>query len=472
MSCRRFTYVLACVTLTLAGCATFSKTAPSQKMRDTRSYAAERSFEAPVTQWPTDKWWQSYADPQLDALIAEAILGSPSLASAQARMEKAEALAQQAGAALSPTVSANGSVQQLKQSYNAGVPPAFVPKGYNNSARATLDFSYELDFFGRNRAALAAATSEAEAARADAAVAWLSLSTSVAAAYADLAQLCADRDAAAEAVRVREHSSSLTAQRVANGLENQGAAAQADASAASAREQLAALDESIGLTRNRLATLLGAGPDRGLLIKRPDIHALAVFGLPADLQANLIGRRPDIIAARLRAESAASRIKESRAAFYPNINLAAYIGQQSLGLDLFTRDGSRIGAVGPAVSLPIFQGGKLRAAYRGAIADYDDAVAAYNSTISQALQDVANAAVSLRALDGRLAESEKAFQASKHAHEIAVRRYEGGMATYLEVLTAEDALISNQRTLADLRARAFSLDIALARALGGGFGAG
>lgn len=232
------------------------------------------------------------------------------------------------------------------------------------------------------------------------------------------------------------------------------------------------MDESIGLTRNRLATLLGAGPDRGLLIERPDIHTLVVFGLPADLQANLIGRRPDIIAARLRAESAGSRIKEARVAFYPNINLTAYIGQQSLGLDLLTRDGSRIGAVGPAVSLPIFEGGKLRAAYRGVIADYDDAVATYNGTVAQALQDISDAAVSLRALDGRIAESERAFQASQHAFDIAVQRYQGGVATYLEVLTAEDALINNRRTLADLRARAFSLDVALMRALGGGFEAG
>jgi outer membrane protein TolC len=125
--------------------------------------------------------------------------------------------------------------------------------------------------------------------------------------------------------------------------------------------------------------------------------------------------------------------------------------------------------VGPAISLPIFQGGRLRAAYRGAIADYDSAVAAYNSTVTQALQDVSDTAVSLRALDGRLAESERAFQASTHAYDIALRRYEGGVATYLEVLTAEDALITNRRALADLRARAFSLDVALVHALGGGF---
>jgi NodT family efflux transporter outer membrane factor (OMF) lipoprotein len=357
----------------------------------------------------------------------------------------------------------------VKQSYNNGIPATFVPQGYNNSARVTLDFSYDFDFFGRNRAALAAATSEAEAARVDAAAARLTLSTSIAAAYADLAQLNADRDAAVEAVRIRERSSDLTARRFTAGLENQASAAQADAGSASARAQVAALDESINLTRNQLAALLGAGPDRALTIERPAISSLKTFGVPADLEANLLGRRPDVVAARLRAEAASQRIKQARADFYPNINLAAYIGQQALGLDLLTREGSRIGAIGPAVRLPIFEGGRLRAAYRGANADYDAAVASYNGTVVQALHDVADVAVSARALDARLAESRKAVQASTLAHDIALRRYEGGVATYLEVLSAEDGLITNQRVLADLQARAFSLDVALVRALGGGF---
>jgi NodT family efflux transporter outer membrane factor (OMF) lipoprotein len=209
-----------------------------------------------------------------------------------------------------------------------------------------------------------------------------------------------------------------------------------------------------------------------LQIEPPDIQTLRSFGLPTDLQADLMGRRADITAARLRVTAAAQRIKQSRADFYPNVNLAAYIGQQSLGLDLLTRTGSQIGAIGPAVSLPIFQGGKLRAAYRGAIADYDSAVAEYNGAITQALQDIADAAVSLRALDGRLKEGQQALDASHRAYNIALRRYQGGVATYLEVLDAETALINNQRTLVNLHSRAFSLDVTLVRALGGGFTAG
>jgi NodT family efflux transporter outer membrane factor (OMF) lipoprotein len=464
--------VLACASLVFAGCAAIPKTTATQKVLDTRDFASERSFTAPAAQWPAQDWWHAYGDPQLDALIDEALRESPTLAAAQARILKAQSLAQQANAALLPTLSANGSLQKYKQSYNNGFPPALVPQGYNNSARASLDFNYEFDFFGRNRAALAAATSEADAASADAAAARISLSTSVAAAYADLAQLYADREALAEAVRIRQQMLELTDRRFTQGLENRGAVDEADSNTASAREQLAEVDESIGLTHNRIAALLGAGPDRGLQIAPPAIQNIRSFGLPDDLQADLIGRRADIIAARLRATAAAQRIKQARAEFYPNVNLSAYIGQQSLGLDLFTRAGSQIGAIGPAVTLPIFQGGKLRAAYRGAIADYDSAVAEYNGALSQALQGVADAAVSLRALDGRLKESQQALEASRRAYHIALRRYQGGVATYLEVLTAENALINNQRTLADLRSREFSLDVALVRALGGGFEAG
>ena len=461
--------VLACASLALTGCAAIPETTATQKARDTRDFAVERSFKAPAAQWPAQDWWGAYGDPQLNVLIAEALRDSPTLASAQARILKAQSLAQQANAALLPSLSANGSLQKYKQSYNNGVPPELVPRGYNNSARTTLDFSYEFDFFGRNRAALAAATSDADAASADAAAARISLSTSVAAAYADLAQLYADRDALADAVRIRKQMFELTGRRFGQGLENQGAVDQADANAATARGQLAEIDESIGLTRNRLAALLGAGPDRGLQIEPPAIQGINTFGLPTDLQADLIGRRADITAARLRATAAAQRIKRARAEFYPNLNLSAYIGQQSLGLDLLTRAGSQIGAIGPAISLPIFQGGKLRAAYRGAIADYDNAVASYNSAVSQALQDVADAAVSVRALEGRRKEGDRALEASRRAYNIALRRYQGGVATYLEVLNAENALITNQRTVADLHARAFSLDVTLVRALGGGF---
>ena len=453
----------------LSACAAIPKLPPAETARTGESYAVERSFAAPPSEWPSDRWWSAYGDPQLDSLIDEALAGSPDLAAARARIVKAQALAGEARAATLPSLTGNASYQAVKQSYNNGIPAAFVPKGYNDAGRMTLDFAYDFDFFGKNRAALAAATSNAEAAGADAAAARLALSTSVASAYADLAQLFADRDAAQDAVSTRRQSLQLINDRLTNGLENREASEEARSNLASAQANLRAVEESLGLTRNRLAALLGAGPDRGLAIARPRVGGLKPFGLPTDVQADLIGRRPDVTAARLRAQAAAHGIREAKAEFYPDINLSAYFGQQSLGLDTFLKSSSVIGAIGPAVRLPIFDGGRLRANYRGAAADYDAAVDSYNGALTQALKDVADVAVSYRALDERLARSREAYDASRLAHEIALQRYRGGLATYLDVLTAENTMIVNQQVVADLQARAFTLDVALVHALGGGF---
>jgi len=189
--------------------------------------------------------------------------------------------------------------------------------------------------------------------------------------------------------------------RKAEGLENAGAVERARSALATSQGELAALDEALVLARNRIAVLLGAGPDRGLTITRPAPIAREDFGLPANLPAELIGRRPDIIAARLRSEAAASRIKEARAAFYPNINLAGLIGLQALGLDNVFKSGSEFGTVGPAISLPIFDGGSLRGRYRASEADYREAVAQYDGALIQALREIADAAASERALGQR-----------------------------------------------------------------------
>jgi NodT family efflux transporter outer membrane factor (OMF) lipoprotein len=218
-----------------------------------------------------------------------------------------------------------------------------------------------------------------------------------------------------------------------------------------------------------LAALAGAGPDLGLALKRPAATSRAAFGLPPNLQADLLGRRPDLQAARLRAEAAAKRIDVARAGFYPNVNLAAFIGVQSLGLNNLTKSGSDIGQAGLAFSLPIFEGGRLEGAYRGARADYDAAVATYDRTLITALQEVADAAAGQRALSVRLGAAREALAHGEEAYRIARLRYEGGLSNYLTLLTAEDAVIAQRRAVAQLEARALTLDASLVRALGGGF---
>jgi len=451
----------------LAACATLPSPGPKPVAKAPQSYAVAQSLAGPERAWPGDGWWTAYGDAQLDGLIREALADAPSLAIAEARIRKAQSVENRGR--LTPTISANGYVVEQKQSYNAGFPRAFVPHGYMDYGRATLDFSWELDFWGKNRAAVAAAITETRAAAADAAEARLALSTNVAAAYADLARLYAERDVAARAVEVQAQTSQLVSDRVRNGLDTLAEQRQAEANPLQAQADLKAIDEQIALTRNRIAALIGAGPDRGLAITPPKVGALAAIGAPKELAANLVGRRPDVTAARLRAEAAAKRIKEARAAFYPDVNLAAFIGVQSLTLTKLTAPGSDIGSVGPAFSLPIFNGGHLRANLRGAEADRDIAVASYDAAVTEAFRQVADVLASSRALQGELADSRAALAASEDAYRIARLRYQGGLSTYPAVLLTEQGVLTRRRIVADLEARALILDVQLVRALGGGF---
>jgi NodT family efflux transporter outer membrane factor (OMF) lipoprotein len=391
------------------------------------------------------------------------------LAQAQARVHQAQAYAQEVSATLGPHLDALASVAEVKQSYNMGFPPELVPHGWQDTGTGALALNWQLDFFGKNRALLAAATSETEAAKAEDAAARLALSTAIAAAYADLDQLCADHDAAQDALKVRKESEGLIAQRFAQGLETRAAQERAHAGRAGAEAELAALDEAIGLNKNRIAALMGQGPDRGRSIARPQPGAIRAFGLPPNLQAELIGRRPDVVATRLMAEAEAKRIKAAKADFYPNVNLMGLIGYQSLGLNMLTKSGSSFGGIGPAVTLPIFESGELQGAYRRARARYEEAVATYDQTLVRALKEVADSAVSAKALDARLDKSREALDAAQGAYDLTRQRYARGLGTYLDVLTAEDELIANRRAVADLETRAFTLDVGLIRALGGGY---
>ncbi|PTD24250.1 efflux transporter outer membrane subunit [Sphingomonas fennica] len=456
-------------TALLAACAPVPDLGAAPRPLAAGSIVATQSFAAGETAWPQAGWWQAYGDAQLSALIDEGLKGAPDLAAAAARLRKADALAQQAGAALLPSLDASASGGWAKQSYNNGIPPAFVPRGWQDNGRAALDLGLDLDLWGRNRAALRAATSDAAAARIELEEARLVLSTNIAAAYADLARLFAERDVQQSALRVRSETLALVANRVATGLDTQAELKQAEAAVPAARADVAATDEAIALTRNRLAALIGAGPDRGLAIERPATPALGGRGLPPGVTTDLIGRRPDVAAARARVEAAAARIKVARADFYPAINLSAMIGLQSLGIDNLVKSGSSIGSVGPAISLPIFHGGELAGRYKGARADYDQAVASYDGSVVEAYHQVADAVTSQRSLAVRLDETRRALASSEQAYAVARQRYEGGLSTFLDVLSAEDAVLLNRRIVADLEARAFTLDVALVRALGGGF---
>lgn len=455
----------------LAGCASIPDLGPQPQLRTAETVSATASLPSGQGEWPTDGWWQAYGDPQLDALIEEGLRNSPDMAMAAARFRQAEAYAQQAGAALLPSVDAQGTATLDKQSYNNGFPKQFVPKGWLDRGSIAASLAYDIDLWGKNRAALAAATSQAQAARLEGEQARMTLASGIADAYADLARLHMERDIAERTLALRLASQKLVADRERNGLDTRGSLRSADATAASARASLAGADEAIALRRNQIAALIGAGPDRALTIARPALAVPPARALPDDVTTDLIGRRPDIAAARARAEAAASQIKVAHAAFFPAVRLSALIGLQALGLDQLMKGDSSYGSVGPAISLPIFHGGAIAGQYRGARAGYDQAVATYDKTVLDAYRQVADTVTSRQILARRVSDARAALASSEEAYAIAQKRYSGGLSTYLDVLNVEDRLLAARQSVAELDARAYTLDIALIRALGGGYAA-
>lgn len=434
--------------------------------------AASLAAANPAAQWPREAWWTAYGDPQLDALVAEALADSPDVAAAQARIRQARGVAEQAGAATLPSLGGAGQAGLVKQSYNNGIPAAFVPRGWKSNGTLALSGDFDLDLWGKNRKALAAATSEALAAEADARQAELLLSSNVVSSYFDLARLVARQKALAEAVKAREAMVSLTWARVQQGLDNEAPLRRAEAEAAAARRALSANAEQELLRRHAIAALLGKGPDRGLAIASPAIDAIPASELPSDAGIALAGRRPDIVAARLRAEAASSRIDAAKAAFLPDISLSGLIGLTSLGLSNLFDTGSTYGNVGGAISLPIFQGGALKGEFRQARGAYDAAVANYNATVAGALQDVADALASRNAARNQAVEARAARDSARAAHALAEKRFKGGLVSYLDTLDAQTAALDAREAAIDAHFRSLALEVALKRALGGGFADG
>ena len=465
----RLTLLLAVSLVLASGCAQVPRLDPPPAMKKVNEFGSSNSFAAPLSAWPGNGWWRAYGDPQLDGLIEDALHNAPDLDLARARLKAAAAQLQVAGATRLPEVTASAEIAEAKQSYDFLVPRQALPNGWNGYGAATLNMSYELDFWGKNRAALAAAMSEQRAAEVEIAQTRLILSTSVASAYAGLLHLYTLHDNAADTLALRTQTVALFRQRRQFGLETLSSVRQVEARQAAAKGDLLAIDERIGLQKNAIAALLGAGPDRGLQIARPKATWAGSQGLPSNLSLELIGRRPDIVAARLRTEAAAHRTDQRKAGFYPSVNLLAFAGFQSVGIDNLFKSASQSGAAGPAISLPIFNTARLQGEYKGARAEYDAAVATYNGTLSMALREVADAATSRKSLDEELIAARAAVAAAAEAHQMVNSRYEGALATYLDVLSAEDLLISARRSEAELETRALILDVSLVRALGGGF---
>ncbi len=455
----------------IAGCAGTNGLAPEASLRDANSLATQRALDGVTVSkaaWPAADWWKSFDDPQLDALIDEGLSGSPTLKVAEARTRKALAAADTAKAPLYPHVETGfSSIRERFSGQGLTPPPAAGTWSTVNQLQATL--GWELDFFGKNRSAYEAALGEARAAEVDLHGARLALSTAIAQTYVELQRAYLQLDVAQKALAEREQIYALTRDRNDAGIDSRLELKQAESALPATREEIVQLQEAIQLTRNQLAALLGQGPDRGLSIARPVATALGPVALPSTLPAELLGRRPDLVAQRWRVEAARKEIDSAKAEFYPNVNLLAFIGLQSLGGAGFLSAASRTLGAGPAITLPIFEGGRLRGNLAGNDAEYDIAVEQYNQTLADAMRDVVDQLASLRSVDEQRAQQKQALATTQEAYDLALLRYREGIGNYLQVLSAEQPWLTQQSFDADLRARELALSISLARALGGGY---
>ena len=453
--------------LILGACAVPPRLGPAPQLRGQPPGAQSLASE-PARDWPAERWWQAWGDPQLDALIAEALAGSPDLTMAAARLAAADAAARQSRAGLLPSVTAGGTLGGQQLSRNLGIPPQFVPRGVLEFGQVNLQAGWTIDLWGEGRAALRAARGEAAAVAVEAAQARLMLSASVAAAYAEFGATLEAERVAVRAEGIRRQTLELTAQRVAAGLDNDGARAQAASRLALAEADRAAAAQQVRVARNRLALLLGAGPDRGQTIAPPALKPLAP-GLPGDAAIGLMARRPDLVAARLRAEAAGWRETAARRAFLPNLTLSAVLGQQSLGFATLFEGGSRYAQFGPALSLPILDGGRRAADLTGSRASLAMAVASHDAALLKALNEVADAAGAVTALAVQDRAARQALAQARAAQAVAARRYDAGLSNQLLVLTADDAVVAAEQAAAGIAALRLQADVALVRALGGGF---
>ena len=450
--------------LVLAGCASSAGISPAAQPLNPSALGLAAGVNAPEL---AADWWHAFNDAELNALVERALSGSPSLKVAQARLLRAQAGVESTQAA--DGVQVNGSLDLQRQQYTAnGLYPPPLAGSVRSSGTLQATASWEFDFFGRNQAALQTALGTQRAAQAELQAARVLLASSVTRSYVQLARLVEQREIAARSLAQRDEILALIRQRVQAGLDTRLELRQGEGALPESRQQIEALDEQITLARHALAALSAQAPD-ALAGLSPRLQAVQAVPLPAAVPADLLGRRADISAARWRVTAATQDVAGAKTQFYPNINLVGFAGLSSIGLDRLFKSGSEQYGVGSAIRLPIFDAGRLRANLRGKSADLDAAVETYNGAVIDAVHDVADQISSLQSIARQRAEQGQAQLAAEQAYDVALQRYKAGLATYLVVLGAEANVLGQRRLATDLSARALDTQVALIRALGGGY---
>ncbi|HEX7114564.1 MAG TPA: efflux transporter outer membrane subunit [Steroidobacter sp.] len=451
----------------IAGCVTPQVEAP----RETPLETGELGLAGPSVPIAEERWWEAFADPQLGKLMDEALSSSPTLAQALARVRAAQAEAQAANAASGPSYSITADETWQRFSEHFYIPPPFAG-GHFWLGQATANLDWTLDFWGRQQALIAEAASGVLASRLDLEAAKLALTGAVAQAYLDLYRAWELLDIAERLQEENEQLLRLTQGRIKAGLDRALELRTAEARLAQARAGVLQARSARDLALHRLAALVGYGADRYAQIERPRLQLEASLTLPDQLPLDLLGRRPDVLAARARIEAAASAREAARAAFYPDINLKAFVGVQAIGLDELVESGSRTYGVGPALHLPIFDAQRLRAAYKGATAQLDAAIATYNATVLGAIRETADQLTLNASIGQQLSELRQAVEAASSAYELAQKLYGAGLTNQLRVLDAETQVLNARRDLVNASTNLALARISLRLMVGGTFDPG
>ena len=453
---------LALGALLLGGCSL----APTYQVPAVAMPAGYEGSAAPAAATPLPTaWWQAFQDPQLDRLQQQLAEASPTLALAVAHYDAARAAAGEVASARAPQVGFSAGPMRQRQSDDKPLRSATQPAIYDSNS-ATFSLSFDLDLWGRLRNAAAAAGARADASGDDLAAARLSLSQQLAGLYLQLRGAEAQQVILRDSIDDYRQALALTEDRFRGEIASELDVARARHQLASAQADLDALDARHALLRHAIAELVGA-PASGFVLADGNLPALPQ--VPADLPSNLLQQRPDIAAAERRVFAANAGIGVARAAWFPQLSLTGLLGGQTSGSASVLDVGNRYWALGPLAALPVFDGGRRKAAKAQAYAEFDAASAQYRATVLAAIRQVEDQLTLLRQLEAQRGHEDDAVQAARRAEQIARDRYAGGAVSYLDVVSAQTDARQAQLGLQDIQSRQLQASAALMAALGGGW---
>jgi NodT family efflux transporter outer membrane factor (OMF) lipoprotein len=417
---------------------------------------------------PAGEWWHAFGDPQFDRIMAEALAGNPTLDQALARLHNAQASIAGARSQLLPQLSGTADETYQRFSENSIIPPPYGGgKYWMGDVTANLDWS--LDLAGKQKARIDEARQTALASGLDYEAARVTLSGAVAQAYVNLARAEAQIAIAKRTLASRQQQLSLANTRVRTQLGSEFDTSAAQVLLAEAKQAKVRAEGSRVLMIHALAALAGHGADYYGTIQPTKIDLTSVLPVPTALPADLLGRRADILAARARIDAADAGRREARAEFFPDVDLKAFIGVSSIGLGSLFTGGSLTYGAGPALHLPIFEGGKLRAQYKGATAGEDLATATYNDTVIGAVHEAADALATIDINTRDAAQQARlvaALARNTHLNEV---RQASGLGVRLDVLSAGDRQLDADQRQTDIAADGAIARVKLLVAIGGSF---